>query len=212
MSEPQYAHYKDIPRVSLGLMSNQLWAEDPKMLGIHLARYKFVAKMLMGKNKVAEIGCGDGFYSHIVAQEVEDLHGFDFDNSFISELHEGGNKNTFLHDILKAPLPNKFDAAYSLDVFEHINPKKADIYLRNICNSLVDKGVFILGCPSKESQAYASKASKIGHVNCMSGINLKAKLEKFFHHVFLFCFHDETLSTAFSQMAQYLMAICCDVR
>ena len=36
----------------IGLMNSAVWHEDPKRLVFTLSRYKFVAKMLAGKNNV----------------------------------------------------------------------------------------------------------------------------------------------------------------
>src|SRR6266478_4829424 len=71
----------------LGIMSNQVWHDDPRCLAFMLSRYKFVAKMLSGR-KVAEIGCGDAFGSRIVKQEVEQLHVYDIDPIFIADIQQ----------------------------------------------------------------------------------------------------------------------------
>ena len=47
---------------NLGLMSSQVWQDDPKRLLFVLARYKFVAKMFSGMNKVLEVGCADAIW------------------------------------------------------------------------------------------------------------------------------------------------------
>lgn len=217
MSEPQYANYKDIPRESLGLMSNEIWQRDPKMLGIHLARYKFVAKMLTGKRRVAEIGCGDGWYSRIVKQNVGSLEIFDFDNGLINDFKKYHNKIWHvlpeLHDINQQPLfLPLYDAIYSLDCFEHI--RREDFYaaLNNTKKSLIEDGIFIIGMPSLESQQYASKASKIGHINCMGHDELKEHLLEFFRNVFMFGMNDEALHTGYGPMCHYLLGVCCGVR
>ncbi len=72
---------------TLGVMNNAVWFEDPKRLVFTLARYKFVAKMLAGKDQVAEIGCGDGFGSRIVRQAVGNLLITDYDSYFIENLN-----------------------------------------------------------------------------------------------------------------------------
>ena len=41
---------------SIGLMNSAVWHEDPKRLVFTLSRYKFVSKMLAGKNNVTEVG------------------------------------------------------------------------------------------------------------------------------------------------------------
>jgi hypothetical protein len=65
----------------------------------------------------------------------------------------------------------------------------------------------ILGCPSIQSQAYASPPSKAGHVNCKDGPAMKQLLEQFFHNVFLFAMNDEIVHTGFWPMAQYIIGI-----
>ena len=92
---------------------------------------------------------------------------------------------------------------------EHIEAEKEHVYVTNLKNSLTEQGVLIVGMPSLESQTYASTQSKIGHVNCKSGKDLKGTLEKDFHNVFLFSMNDEVVHTGFSPMAHYLFAVCC---
>jgi len=103
--------------------------------------------------------------------------------------------------------PGGFDAAYSLDVMEHIAPADEDAYLANIAGSLTDDGVAIIGMPSLESQAYASAASKEGHVNCKSAPDLKASVARHFGNVFLFSMNDEVVHTGYHKMAHYVIAL-----
>jgi 2-polyprenyl-3-methyl-5-hydroxy-6-metoxy-1,4-benzoquinol methylase len=122
---------------------------------------------------------------------------------------DGWECSTVVHDILRGPVPpGKFDAAYSLDVFEHILPDKADLFVGNIAKSITKMGVAIIGSPSLQSQAYASKGSKAGHVNCMDGNEYKKLMERHFENVFLFSMNDEVVHTGFHAMAHYLFVIC----
>ena len=95
---------------------------------------------------------------------------------------------------------NQYDAVYSLDVIEHIAPQKEDLFLQNTIKFIKPNGVAIIGSPTIESQPYASKWSKEGHVNCNYGYELKSLLEKHFKQVFLFGLNDETLYTGYSKM------------
>lgn len=200
----------------IGLMNSAVWHEDPKRLVFTLSRYKFVAKMLTGKNRVAEIGCGDGFGARIVKQEVGQLTITDYDSYFIKRFEDIASEeypiSAVEHNILEGPLGQKFDAIYSLDVLEHIPNNHEDVFVRNIINSLGSNGIVILGMPSIESQTYASPASKEGHINCKTGKDLKLFLEKYFHNVLLFSMNDEVVHTGFEKMAHYLFVICCGVR
>jgi 2-polyprenyl-3-methyl-5-hydroxy-6-metoxy-1,4-benzoquinol methylase len=218
--EPQYERLLEVQQeigiCSLGLMTNQVWHEDPRRLAFILARYKFVAKMLSGYHAVAEVGCGDAFGTRIVQQEVDAVTPYDFDPVFIRDIrHRQSAKWPLpaqLHDILGGPLPYQYDAIYTLDVIEHIPAEKEDTFICNLWASLADHGVLIIGSPSLESQAYASAQSKVGHVNCKSGHALKLLLERHFHTVFLFSMNDEVVHTGFYPMAHYLFAICSDIR
>jgi len=62
---------------SLGLMTNQVWEDDPRRLAFVLARYKFVSKMLSGKASVGELGCGDAFGTRIVMQTTGKVVAYD---------------------------------------------------------------------------------------------------------------------------------------
>src|SRR5258708_31168909 len=122
--EPQYQRDLEIAQkqglTPLGLMTNQAWHDDPKHLLFTAARYKFVAKMLSGKNRVLEVGCADAFFSRIVVQEVGSLVATDFDEVFVDDVRARLDARwTFgveQHDLLAGPFPGEFDAAYALDV------------------------------------------------------------------------------------------------
>lgn len=216
--EPQYQFCLGLREkhgvVRFGLMSGQGWIEDPKRIVFVLSRYKFVAKMLTGLAKVAEVGCADAFGTRIVAKEVGSLTALDFDPVFIADAEdrriEGDATRFIVHDMLFGPIPEApFDAAYSMDVIEHIDTSMEDAFLANMAASLTPQGVCIVGSPSLESQQYASPASKEGHVNCKSHRDFRAMLERHFGNVFLFSMNDEVVHTGFAPMAHYLIGLCC---
>jgi hypothetical protein len=215
--EPQYSRCVEVKNeiglTTLGLMTNQVWHDDPRRLMILLSRYKFVAKMLSGRKNVGELGCGDAFGSRVVLQELEKLTVYDFDPVFIEDVRQRYSPKWPLearvHDILAAPLPQVHDAIYSLDVIEHIARHDEHGYLTNLSRSLNEHGVLIIGSPSLESQPYASPQSKAGHINCKTGSEMKALLQNYFSTVFLFSMNDEVVHTGFYPMAHYLLAVCC---
>lgn len=203
MSEKQYKRYDNIPPTKLGKMVNQTWTEDPKMLGIRLARYKFVARMLEGCAAVAEIGCGDGFMSRVVENVVGEMALFDLDPTLSDNEAE-------MYDVAGSePLPGPpYDGIYSLDCFEHIPKDDMSQALINVRHSLCVGGTFICGMPSLESQEYASDDSKIGHVNCMSRDYMRDLMMHYFRQVFMFGMNDESLTTGFGPMCHYNIALC----
>jgi cyclopropane fatty-acyl-phospholipid synthase-like methyltransferase len=213
--EPQYARSIDIQKAKgltqLGLMSNQAWHDDPKHLLFTLSRYKFAAKMLAGKERVLEVGCADAFGTRLVVQSVGKLTAIDFDPVFVADVERRMDAKwpftCITHDMLAGPVAGAFDAAFALDVIEHIEPSAEDTFVGNIVRSLTPEGVLVLGCPSIQSQAYASPPSKAGHVNCKDGDGMRTLLGKFFHNVFLFSMNDEVVHTGFSPMAHYLIGL-----
>ncbi len=213
--EPQYQHHVDLKKqqglTQLGIEKSANWHMDPKRLVFVLSRYKFVAKMLSGMNRVLEVGCGDGWPVRIVLQEVKSVHGIDIDPVFIEDIKERVDPNwpfTFgVHDMLQGPVKPVFDAAYSLDVLEHIQLKDEQLFMKNLVASLTHKGIAIIGMPSLESQQHASPLSKIGHLNCKTAAALKRLMQDHFDHVFIFSMNDEVVHTGYHPMAQYLLAL-----
>lgn len=219
--EPQYEHHLLLKEskglTSLGVEKSAGWHTDPKRLLFVLSRYKFVAKMLSGCDRVLEVGCGDGFPIRIVLQEVKSVHGVDIDPIFIRDIEERYDESwpfTFeVHDMLRGPVQGPpFDAAYCLDVLEHIPKNSEQVFLNNLCRSVDVDAPVIIGMPSAESQQYASQLSRMGHINCKSGVELKAAMSQFFKNVFVFSMNDEVVHTGYHSMAHYLFALCVGVR
>jgi 2-polyprenyl-3-methyl-5-hydroxy-6-metoxy-1,4-benzoquinol methylase len=218
--EPQYDILFDIEkkhgRTQFGLMANESWNQDPKRTLFTLARYKFVAKMLSGRKKVLEIGCADAFGTRLVQQEVGQITAVDFDPIFIADaqnrIDPAWPMECKVHDMLSGPVAGSFDAIYSLDVLEHIDPEHEHIFMNNLMESLTSEGVAIVGMPSIESQKHASPQSKAGHVNCKTGAALKTFLGNYFENVFVFSMNDEVVHTGYFPMAHYLLALCVAVK
>jgi 2-polyprenyl-3-methyl-5-hydroxy-6-metoxy-1,4-benzoquinol methylase len=222
--EPQYNHCIEVERqfgrAKFGLMSNQVWVDDPKRLLFVLSRYKFVSKMLSGVNSALEIGCADAFGTRLVRQVVPNVLATDIDPIFIQDCidriqpNDKWNVSYAVHDIVEKPVyqSDKFDAAFSLDVFEHIDPSNERRYIENLIKSIKPDGMVIIGCPSLESQKYASPGSLEGHVNCKNGDDLKKLYQEYFNSVLLFSMNDEVVHTGFLKMANYLFVVCCGVK
>lgn len=180
-----------------------LWETDPRMVGIRLARYKFVAKMLSGVSDVLEVGAGDGTLSKVVRAAVGNLVQCDL---------EPQGRDIIKADLTEAPLAGVYDGIYALDVLEHVAPDAEQAFMRNLCASLYEFGTCIIGMPSAESQRYASPASWRSHVNCKTEEGLRVLMLQHFRNVYLFGMNDETLHTGFGPMCHYRLALCTGVR
>ena len=191
-------------------MTADYWERDPKRLAFVLARYKFVARMVEGLDRVLEVGCADGFGSRIVRQHVGWLTAIDIDLKSIDEAKRANGVKWAVdfnvHDLIESPMRG-FEAVYCLDVLEHIAPQLEQRFLQNL---KACAPVAVIGMPSLESQRYASKLSRAGHVNCKSGSELKSALLRHWQHVFMFSMSDEVVHTGFQPMAHYLLALAVD--
>ena len=111
------------------------------------------------------------------------MHAIDMDPVFIADVTDRATADwplqAAVHDILDGPYRGPYDAAYSLDVLEHISVEQEARFVGNIQASLSPHGVLIVGMPSLASQAYASPQSKAGHVNCKHAPELKTLMERF---------------------------------
>ncbi len=199
--------------VQLGPWTSHIWRSDPRHLSFLLARYKFCAKTLSGKSSVLEVGCGDVLGAQLILQEVESVHGIDFEPLIINDAKkrleaEDIRGLTFeVHDITKSELNRTFDAGFCLDVIEHIPPELEEQFMSNICKSLESNAVFIIGTPNIAAQCHASEASAEGHFKLKSASGLKEVLLRHFNNVFIFSMNDEVVHTGFYPMAHYLIAV-----
>lgn len=193
-----------------GGMTAYNWEHDPKRIAFQAARYKFVGKMLEGKNRVLEVGCSDGWGARIVRQHVEYLEAVDEDFAAVSIAINSFSWRWPIHfrraDFMAEDFAG-YDAAYALDVFEHIDMAREFEFLRRLRAAAP---LVVIGCPSLESQRYASEISRREHVNCPTKQDLREAMARHWKHVFLFGMNDETLHTGFGTMCHYLLAIGCE--
>jgi 2-polyprenyl-3-methyl-5-hydroxy-6-metoxy-1,4-benzoquinol methylase len=213
----RFEGWNDLGPVMLGPSASHAWRTDPRRFPITLARYKHVAKLLTGKERALEVGCGDGFNCRIVLQAVPYVHGVDISEVQIAwAQHHGAREKinaTFaVADMLAGPVEGSFDACYSMDVIEHIPPEREATFLRNLVAPLTDDAACVIGTPNIHSEAHASSWSREGHINLKSAETLRASLEPLFRNVFVFAMNDEMLHTGFFGMAHYLFALCAGVR
>jgi 2-polyprenyl-3-methyl-5-hydroxy-6-metoxy-1,4-benzoquinol methylase len=205
-------HQFETQGLTLGAPTSYSILRDPKHLAFVLARYKFVAKMLEGRERVLEIGCGDGIGMPIVAQVTNSLHLVDWEKRQVENVSERWGSyfesvSFQAHNILEGPLSEKFDAVYAVDVIEHIDPKDEALFWEGIIGSLKPNGVCLVGTPNLSAEHLAGPDSKIAHINLKSHAALRKSAEQYFNNVFMFGMNDEVVHTGHPEMAHYIWAL-----
>jgi 2-polyprenyl-3-methyl-5-hydroxy-6-metoxy-1,4-benzoquinol methylase len=170
--------------------------------------------MLAGKNSALEIGCGDAFGTPLILQNVRSVHGIDIEPLIIEDNRErmkeealSGSCTFSVSDITENPLEQKFEAAFSLDVIEHIPQRFEQAFMRNIALSLEADALCILGTPNLDAAQYASAASQEGHINLKNESTLRSLMASYYNAVFVFSMNDEIVHTGYYPMAHYLFAV-----
>src|SRR4051812_39829291 len=141
----------EVPEIPLGPWTSYSVMYDPKHLAFVLSRYKFVAKMLQGRDRVMEIGSGDGIGLSLVAQAVKHVTAVDWDRRLLDgnarRLKHLTNVSYLMADLNKEAPELKVGAAYWIDVLEHLDAATETTVIENIVRCLPDDGVLLTGTP-----------------------------------------------------------------
>jgi 2-polyprenyl-3-methyl-5-hydroxy-6-metoxy-1,4-benzoquinol methylase len=197
--------------ITLGPWTSHSLVHDPKHLAFVLSRYKFVAKMLQGRERVMEVGVGDGFGLPLVAASVAHVYAVDWDRRLLDgiarRLPHLANVTYIPADINSHAPEITVDAAYWVDVLEHLDPEREATVMDSLRSCLTPDGVLLTGTPNKTASAHASPQSEIAHINLKTMEELRALMQRHFKNVFMFGMNDEVLHTGFSPMCHYLWSL-----
>ncbi len=184
---------------------------DPKRLAFVLSRYKFVSRIATKNKRVLELGCSEGLGGRLLAEFATSYTGIDLDSEAVAVARRNlpDPKYTFHDGNFLGVRLGEFDTVVSVDVVEHIERDIEHQFFETCYHNLGEDGICVVGTPNVTSEAYASAASKLGHVNLFDGPRLTATLKRYFHNVFLFGLNDEVVHTGFTPMTHFLMAVAC---
>jgi 2-polyprenyl-3-methyl-5-hydroxy-6-metoxy-1,4-benzoquinol methylase len=188
--------------------------EHPLEFFILLARYKFAARMLRKHHSVIDVGCGKGMGSVLLSKFANTVVGADFDRdllSFNEKEFSKVNNLSFKHlDLMNVDKIHcaQYDVVVSMDVIEHFPQKDIPIVVKNYASLIKEGGFAVIGTPSIASRPYASQRRLDTHPFEFNPKEYEEALKSGFSNVFIFSMTDENVSTAFSDLAWYLIAIC----
>jgi 2-polyprenyl-3-methyl-5-hydroxy-6-metoxy-1,4-benzoquinol methylase len=188
--------------------------ESPLDFFFILSRYKFASKILADKKNVIDIGSGHGFGSILLSKFVQNLLAVDIDEELVqycNKTHTNSNNIKFQKfDLLNydSKYSEIFDGLCSLDVIEHFEKENILNVVTQYHNLLKTGGVAVIGTPNIASRPFASERRIESHPFEFDYDFFKASLQTKFSNVFIFSMTDETVSTSFSKLAWYFMAVC----
>ena len=191
----------------------KLW-NTPRYILFALSRYKFSAKLIgeRPKRKVLELGCSEGLGTLILGESGHHVTGVDFDDEAIewakANLERRGNL-FFICDDFLGKTYGVFDAIVSLDTIEHIPLAQERDYFGTLINNLAENGICVVGTPNITSAKYASKATRMGHVNLYGAERMRDVATRYFRNVFIFGMNDEIVHTGYYAMSHYLIMLGC---
>ncbi|MEK6233719.1 MAG: class I SAM-dependent methyltransferase [Planctomycetales bacterium] len=182
---------------------------DPIQLAFTLSRYKFAAKLACRKNRVLELGCGEGIGCSILAENVASYLGVDRDAAAIqaAETNWKTESRRFQADDFLGKTYGEFDAVVALDVIEHISPENETAFLDTVSRNLNGDGICVIGTPNLAAAVPAS--GNQNGLNLYDPDRLAAALDKVFHTVLRFAVNDEVVHTGGDAMAHYLIHVGC---
>jgi 2-polyprenyl-3-methyl-5-hydroxy-6-metoxy-1,4-benzoquinol methylase len=199
-------------RSDYGFIFGRELESDPLMTSIKLARFKFVSRMLSPSDRVLDLGCGSGYCSYFYSRFAEQVVGVDlFSDIPQARLKYPGENLRFISgDVLDLPAEVAamvFDAVVSTDVIEHFSKEDGERIIANSHKLLSDRGMMIVGTPSKFSSAYRSAQSRAGHIHEYEPDELRDLCGRYFKRTLLFSMNDELVHTGFSKLAWFVFVL-----
>ena len=130
----------------------EIWNRLQYMLSPQFDIYEQLSTQVHGK--VADIGCGTGFGTHILTRKAKLVDGYEVDANalyFAKRVFSNGNLQFWKMDITELGNANMhYDCITMVDVIEHIEDD--DQAVVNIERLLKSDGVFFCSTPNKDSR------------------------------------------------------------
>lgn len=119
----------------------------------HFTYISFVLNLIQTYDfkTLADVGCGEGRIICDLEKKgvTATMSGFDVSKRAIDFAKAFSAKSSFdVHDILEAPLREKYEIIVSCEVIEHIEPSLVQKYVDNIHQSLEDSGRIVITTPT----------------------------------------------------------------
>lgn len=161
-------------------MGNEIWNRLQYVLSPQFDIYEQASKIVNGR--VADIGCGTGFGTNILARNAIHVDGYDFDphaRNFASRVFSNRKLHFWQGDIADPDwsCPKIYDYVLMIDVIEHI---VQDVRAITNCKKMLKSGgTFILSTPNTLSRYRKSD----NHIKEYKPSEIKGLLDNIFKEV-----------------------------
>jgi 2-polyprenyl-3-methyl-5-hydroxy-6-metoxy-1,4-benzoquinol methylase len=176
-----------------------IWNRFKYVLSPQFDIYDVVKRVV--RNKVADIGFGTGFGTHLLNVNAKEVYGFEIDENaiqFAKAVFPFKNLHYEYGDIVKG-ISGQFDYIVMIDVIEHIKDDKTA--LDNVKAMMAKDGTLILSTPNRLSRYRKGES----HVREYAPKELEGILKRHFVSVRICNYRLEPLA---SQYENPLIAVC----
>jgi 2-polyprenyl-3-methyl-5-hydroxy-6-metoxy-1,4-benzoquinol methylase len=177
-----------------------IWNRFKYVLSPQFDIYDVIKKVV--RNKVADIGFGTGFGTHLLNVNAKEVYGFEVDENaiqFAKAVFPFKNLHFEYGDIVKGIAGQPFNYIVMIDVLEHIKEEK--VALDNAKAMMAKDGTLILSTPNRLSRYRKGES----HVREYAPKELEGILKRHFVSVSIRNYRLEPLA---SQYENPLIAVC----
>ena len=91
-----------------------------------------------------------------------------------------------LNNFYENCLTEKYDAAFSFDVLSLLDPSFEDNWMKNVCSSLNENGVLVMGSQNKNTVQFGDPEKHVDQPNFKTYDQLNSLFEKYFHLILIY--------------------------
>jgi len=171
----------------------------------HLARYKFISRLIKPSDTVIEIGCGSGYGARYLSDYARDVVAIDEEADMVEYAKSRFAKSNLVFDS-KIGDRSGFDVVVCLEVIEHMSKDDGRKLLAQIKTLMAPGGVLFISTPRKITNP--SENRKTYHVHEYEYEEYRSILEEFFARALVLTQIDEMVSTHNPSCAWNFVAVC----
>jgi 2-polyprenyl-3-methyl-5-hydroxy-6-metoxy-1,4-benzoquinol methylase len=177
-----------------------IWNRFKYVLSPQFDIYDVIKKVV--RNKVADIGFGTGFGTHLLNVNAKEVYGYEIDENaiqFAKAVFPFRNLHYEYGDIVKGISGQEFNYVVMIDVLEHIKDEKSA--LENVKKMMTKDGTLILSTPNRLSRYRKGES----HVREYAPKELEGILKRHFVSVRICNYRLEPLASNYENP---LLAVC----